>query len=195
MLLINESILKAIQYANNHHGNQVRKYSGLPYITHPLNVAITVQGCFSTKILEKNKLIEIALLHDIVEKTTVYISEIYKIFGKIVGNGLTLLTDKSKSTKEKHLINILKDKNRQKRTSEYNKQIYIAPLFIKFIKASDILDNIIDINLFEKDFSKIYIKEKIAQFNLFGYEIKNTNLQFYCKVKYFLDRAEKIANR
>lgn len=58
-------IEKAIKYATAKHAGQVRKYSGVPYINHPLQVAEYVKR---DPVYGKDDLsIVIALLHDVVE--------------------------------------------------------------------------------------------------------------------------------
>ncbi len=68
-------ILKAYDYALNHHGNQERK-SGEPYIIHPLNVAYIL-----AEIGLDDSTICAALLHDVVEDTDATDSDIRKEFG------------------------------------------------------------------------------------------------------------------
>ena len=58
-------IMKAYNYAKNHHGDQLRK-SGEPYIIHPLNVAYILAD-----IGLDDSTISAALLHDVVEDTDV----------------------------------------------------------------------------------------------------------------------------
>ncbi len=68
-------ILKAYNYAYNHHGNQCRR-SGEPYIIHPLNVAYILAD-----IGLDDSTISAALLHDVVEDTVVTDKDIIQEFG------------------------------------------------------------------------------------------------------------------
>ncbi len=68
-------IMRAFNYANNHHGNQCRR-SGEPYIIHPLNVAYTLAD-----IGLDDSTICAALLHDVVEDTEVTDADIRQEFG------------------------------------------------------------------------------------------------------------------
>ena len=82
-------ILKAYNFALNHHGNQLRK-SGEPYIIHPVNVAFILAEIG----LDDNSLVA-ALLHDIVEDTDVSKKDIEIEFGKeieILVSGVTKLS-------------------------------------------------------------------------------------------------------
>jgi len=82
-------IQKAYVFANMMHEYQKRK-SGLPFITHPLNVAYTIA---------ENKLdtesVVAALLHDVVEDTDASNDQVEELFGKDVAgivDGLTKLS-------------------------------------------------------------------------------------------------------
>ena len=82
---------KALQFATEAHGSQVRKYTGEPYITHPIAVADivrTVEG-------HTEEMLVAAVLHDVVEDTDVTIDDICKEFGTVVGMYVEYLTDVS----------------------------------------------------------------------------------------------------
>lgn len=68
-------IMKAYNYAKNHHGDQCRR-SGEPYIIHPLNVAYILAD-----IGLDDSTICAALLHDVVEDTEVTDADIRQEFG------------------------------------------------------------------------------------------------------------------
>ena len=81
-------IMKAYDFANENHKGQLRK-SGEPYIIHPVQVAYTL----ATLGLD-DETICAALLHDVVEDTTVTINDITKEFGEAVAemvDGVTKL--------------------------------------------------------------------------------------------------------
>ena len=69
-------IMKAYNYAKEHHGDQLRK-SGEPYIIHPLNVAYILAD-----IGLDDSTIAAALLHDVVEDTEVTQNDITQEFGE-----------------------------------------------------------------------------------------------------------------
>jgi len=82
-------IQKAYVFANMMHEYQKRK-SGLPFITHPLNVAHTI----AENKLDTESLVA-ALLHDVVEDTDASNDQVEELFGKDVAgivDGLTKLT-------------------------------------------------------------------------------------------------------
>ncbi|MFW5794872.1 MAG: HD domain-containing protein [Bacillota bacterium] len=107
----NKIMIKALEYsAVNHRGN-VRKGSNIPYIVHPVEVAM---------ILRENSLTEeviaAGLLHDVLEDTYISNEEIQKEFGKdilrlVVGASERLDNRDERSWKErkKHTIDFLKN--------------------------------------------------------------------------------------
>ena len=74
-------IIKAVQFAIKAHEGQTRKYTGEPYVVHPMAVART---------LEVNGMdgdtIAAALLHDVVEDTDVTAKDIMREFGTEISN-------------------------------------------------------------------------------------------------------------
>ena len=88
---------RAFDYANAHHGPQLRK-SGEPYITHPLAVAEIVNDLE----LDLDSIIA-ALLHDCIEDTDSTHEDIAKAFGPTVADlvdGVTKLTRMQYTSKE-----------------------------------------------------------------------------------------------
>ena len=73
-------ILKAYEYAKEHHEGQFRK-SGEPYITHPVEVAHIV-----TSLELDDDAICAALLHDVVEDTDVTRGDIVREFGEEIAD-------------------------------------------------------------------------------------------------------------
>ena len=71
-------IQRAYDYANKHHGGQLRK-SGEPYMIHPLNVAYIL-----TDLELDDETICAALLHDVVEDTDVTHEDLVKDFGESI---------------------------------------------------------------------------------------------------------------
>lgn len=90
-------IIKAYNFAKEAHKNQ-KRISGLPYIMHPLQVAITV----ASMKMDTESVIA-ALLHDVVEDTEYTLDDIKSIFGENVAmlvDGLTKLDKINFSSKE-----------------------------------------------------------------------------------------------
>ncbi|MEY3089878.1 MAG: hypothetical protein RL113_194 [Pseudomonadota bacterium] len=78
--------LKALELSLNAHQGQVRK-SGEPYIVHPILVA-----AITAKISNDEKMVQAALLHDVVEDTDYTIEELEKVFGDDVAHMVEGLT-------------------------------------------------------------------------------------------------------
>lgn len=113
------------------HQNQMRKFSGEKYVSHPISVAELVSLLKDSKNIEL--LIVSALLHDVVEDSNMTISEIEHHFGKQVASIVNELT----SDKEKIL---------QLGKKEYlaNKMLNMSS-YALVIKLIDRLHNISDI--------------------------------------------------
>lgn len=111
-----------------HKGQQ--RYSGQPYIIHPLNVCILLVE--ELKIKDKSILL-IAMLHDVLEDTNMTYEEIEKLFGQKVADGVNLLT-KHKDYK--------KDITQQKKYFWHLKR---ATKNIQIVKLADRLNNLRDL--------------------------------------------------
>lgn len=84
-----KKIVKAYEYAKKAHGTQ-KRMSGEPFITHPLNVA----GILAELDMDQESIIT-ALLHDVVEDTSISLKDIEKEFGKKISSlldGVTKIT-------------------------------------------------------------------------------------------------------
>lgn len=96
-----KQIIKAYNYAVEHHGDQ-KRHSGEPYIIHPINVSYILAG-----IGLDEATICAALLHDVVEDTDVTDSDLRKEFGEEVADmvaGVTKLGTMQFSTVEEQQV-------------------------------------------------------------------------------------------
>lgn len=84
-------IEKADTFAERAHAGQVRKYTGIPYITHPRAVAALVQT-----VPHDDEMIAAALLHDVVEDCGVDFETIRIHFNSRVADIVRDLTEVSK---------------------------------------------------------------------------------------------------
>lgn len=76
---MSELVDKAIIFATKKHSGQVRKFSSVPYILHPLEVAAII-----ATLTDDENTIAAGLLHDTVEDTDTTIDEIRENFGSRV---------------------------------------------------------------------------------------------------------------
>ncbi len=138
---------RAKEFATRKHSeaNQVRKYTGEPYINHPASVVEIVRSVAHTEAM-----LAAAWLHDTVEDTRATLKEIYDLFGPEVCLMVEDLTDISKP----------EDGNRAARKAIDCKHTADAWSESKTIKLADLIDNSKSIVEHDKDFAKVYIKEK-----------------------------------
>ena len=139
-----EFIEKAKQFAKEAHGGQVRKYTGLPYVTHTEEVAQIVDNYNGSK-----EMIAAALLHDTVEDTNTTIQDIVTEFGTPTATLVQWLTDTSRP----------EDGNRATRKAIDRDRLAQAPAAVQLIKAADMISNGKDIMQHDPKFAKVYIGE------------------------------------
>lgn len=136
---------RARAFATTAHNGQVRKYTGLAYITHPEAVAEIVRSVPHTP-----EMIAAALLHDTVEDCGVSLDTIKSEFGPHVADLVYWLTDTSKPS----------DGNRAKRKDIDRLHTARAPAEAQTIKYADLIDNLSTIVEHDPDFAKVYLREK-----------------------------------
>ena len=136
---------KAIQFATKAHEGQTRKYTGEPYIVHPLSVMEIVKTVDHTE-----EMLMAAVLHDTVEDTDVTLQDIDREFGPVVAQLVEELTDVSKP----------EDGNRAFRKGLDREHSAQASAQGQTIKIADLLDNTKSITEHDEHFAKVYMKEK-----------------------------------
>ncbi|MEZ6057907.1 MAG: HD domain-containing protein [Planctomycetaceae bacterium] len=140
-------IEKALRIAAVAHAGQMRKGSAIPYLTHPVQVAI---------ILERNgfdddRIIAAAILHDVVEDTSVPLKELQDQFPPEVGEWVAALSERK--------IDVCgASRSWEDRKREHLDEIGHAPLEARAIALADKLHNIesivIDLDLGEDVWSR-----------------------------------------
>lgn len=125
---------------------QKRKYTGEPYIVHPVEVCdIVMTSAICTPDMQAA-----ALLHDVVEDTDVKMHHIIDVFGYDIANLVAWLTDVSKPT----------DGNRETRKRLDREHTWKAPYDAQTIKVADLIANAKDILAHDEHFAVVYMKEK-----------------------------------
>ncbi len=76
-----ELVLQSITYASEKHEGQERKYTGVPYIMHPISVSLIL---FEEGGVRDQYVLAAAALHDTIEDTDATSDEIQYMFGKQV---------------------------------------------------------------------------------------------------------------
>ena len=136
----------AIEFATIAHGNQKRKYTGDPYITHPLAVMEIVRSVPG----HTPEMLIAAVLHDVVEDTNVSLADIQDEFGSDVSEIVLYLTDISKPT----------DGNRKVRKQIDCEWNALGPFEAQTIKVADLIHNTADISQNAPAFWEVYKFEK-----------------------------------
>lgn len=103
-----ELIEKAIVFATMAHGNQKRKGTNIPYITHPYAV-----GMYLQKANCSPEVVAAGILHDTLEDTETTFYELKEIFGEKVANLVKAASENDKSLlweeRKRLTIEMLKD--------------------------------------------------------------------------------------
>ena len=137
-------ILQAVMFAEQAHRGQVRKYTGVPYITHCLEVAETVRSVGGTE-----EQIAAAILHDTIEDTDVTADDLERLFGLTVSTYVEWLTDCNKEFG-----------NRAARKQVDRTRLSLAPDEVQTIKLADLISNTATITTYDPKFAKVYLAEK-----------------------------------
>lgn len=137
---------KALIFAATAHQDQERKYTGAPYITHPIAVAEIVRSVHGTVAMQAA-----ALLHDTVEDCSVPIEMIQYEFGAQIAIMVEVLTD---------LPN--QNLNRAERKQISLQRLAAANAGVQTIKLADIIDNTSSIAKHDPKFAVTYLAEKQA---------------------------------
>lgn len=136
---------RKIAFAAHDDKQQVRKYTGEPYTVHLANVA----GHLSM-VTNDPEIIAAGLLHDTLEDTDLTEAEIEYHFGARVLRLVKEVTDVSKPS----------DGNRKVRKALDRAHLAVASPDGKTIKLADLIDNTSTIVKYDRNFAKVYLREK-----------------------------------
>jgi hypothetical protein len=139
----------ALQFAKSKHQGQIRKFSGLPYVTHCINVSEMISCICKSKCDNAEVLTKAALLHDTLEDTNTTYDELKENFGLPVADlVLSLTNDKEEIQK-------------MGKTAYMVSKVQQMDADTLLIKLADRLDNIRDISHKEnrKAWSEQYAKQ------------------------------------
>jgi (p)ppGpp synthase/HD superfamily hydrolase len=124
---------------------QRRKYTGEPYVVHPIEVSELVEQVSGT-----SEMVAAALLHDVLEDTDVTFDVLEEEFGASVAELVLWLTDVSKP----------EDGNRSTRKALDRQHSAAAPAEAQTIKVADLISNTRSIVAHDPDFAVVYLQEK-----------------------------------
>lgn len=168
---------RALAFARVAHGEQKRKYTGNPYIEHPIRVAQLVREAGGTE-----EMIAAAYLHDVVEDvpTDTVLSMVDEKFArsfvvlsiesrinagrpiKLLALGHEFGTDVAMLVDMVTDVSLPADGNRKARKQKDLEHLAQASPEGKTIKLADLIDNSRDIVKNDPDFARVYMREKAA---------------------------------
>ena len=119
---------EACAFAARAHLHQLRRDGKTPYFSHCVRVALTVALKFSCT---DEKILAAALLHDVIEDTTVDYDDVLHHFGKDIADIVAALS------KDMRLIE-------SKREPAYDAQLADGPWEARLVKLADVYDNLSD---------------------------------------------------
>lgn len=169
-------IEKALKFATHAHEGQVRKYTGDPYIVHPIAVSKIVES-----VTDDKEVICAALLHDTVEDTDVSLEQLENEFGSRVALLVENLTD----------ISTLDQGNRKTRKKIDLEHTAKAVPEAKTVKLADLIHNSASITKYDSKFSEIYMNEKKELLTV----LKEGNELLYKKATCIVDNYYKKHNK
>jgi len=142
-----KSYEEAVVFATKAHGSQVRDYTGVPYITHPVAVSKIV-----SEFDPRPEVAIAAVLHDVVEDTPVTLEEIEAEFGEEV----------SKIVKYVTKVATPEDGDRKKRFALNAAHYMKGCSGAQNIKIADAIHNLSTLKQYDPKFYKAYRLEKMA---------------------------------
>lgn len=138
----------AMMFAREVHKDQVRKYTGNPYVDHLAEVSGIVATVMNQQLyVTPGSLIAISWLHDSIEDQGVTLHQLTGLFGETVARGVLLLSDLEKG-------------NRKERKQASRDRLSAAPGWIQSIKCADLISNTSSIVKHDPEFAKVYLEEK-----------------------------------
>jgi (p)ppGpp synthase/HD superfamily hydrolase len=145
-----------LRFARDSHGEQKRKYSDEPYISHPIRV---MQSC--SQYTDSPAVLSAALLHDVLEDTAVNRDQLMMFLKDVMDQGTANSTFR--------LVDELTDvfikssypqiNRKQRKTMEAERLANISPN-AQTIKYADIIDNL-DVAVHDPDFARVFLRESL----------------------------------
>ena len=142
---------RALEYVKNAHGSQRRKYLDIPYWTHVIEVSeICRTAIIPYQCHDSEDIYVAALAHDLLEDTLITEERLEKDWGSSVTELVIQLTDPSRP----------EDGNREQRKLIDREHYIGACPCSQTIKLADLISNTQSILAFDRNFAKMYLREK-----------------------------------
>lgn len=135
---------RARDFAVTAHGDQKRKYTGAPYVTHTQEVADIVRAAGGD-----DAMVAAAHLHDVIEDTPATIDQVRDEFGDDVAALVLGMTDQVP----------LSFGNRKARKRAESDRLGAADARVQTIKLADIISNTPSIAEHDPGFARVYLAE------------------------------------
>ena len=150
------SILDQIKnFADQAHGEQLRKYSPERYIVHPARVMARLK-----EFTDDQTVLAAALLHDVLEDTTTTREQIEEFLRPLFGDVDTQRTIKLvEELTDVYTKNNFSQWNRYKRKKKETERLEKVSPEAQTIKYADLMDNTSEIVQQDPDFAKRYLEE------------------------------------
>lgn len=140
-------LLNVANFAVRAHGDQKRKYTGIPYACHPLDVAALV-----ATVIQDEEVIAAALIHDVFEDTKATVEEAREACGpKAVAMALRLTNEP-----------VRPGFNREKRKALDRDRLAASSWEVQTVKVADLICNAPDIRDNDPNFAVKYKQEAQA---------------------------------
>lgn len=178
-----EIIEKVKMFADQAHGDQMRKYANERYIVHPIRVMEIVR-----EFTQDVPPLAASLLHDVLEDTSITPEQLKYFLDSV------MTQDDSNETFK--LVNELTDVyikanfpklNRRSRRSREAERLATTSEMAQTIKYADIVDNVNDIASQNTDFAIVYIRESKQLLTM----IPKGNQALYLRAQQVIDDAMK----
>ena len=156
-----------IEFIAMAHDGQTRKYTGEPYVEHPMEVARIVRDA-----VYDLDMIAAAMMHDIIEDTDFTLTDVAKVGGEVAATFVGWLSNKEYP----------EAKNRKERKALIAAHLANAPDEVKTIKLADIIHNTPTIIKYDPKFAKVYVPENKVLLKA----LKGGNEKLYNKAKEIL---------
>lgn len=150
-------VARARYFAAKAHAGQKRKYTGEPYIVHPIAVSDRVRMAGGTA-----DMVAAALLHDVLEDTDATVDEVEAITNREVAMLVLELTDQ-------YTKDFYPELNRKTRKRLEAKRLAEVSMPAKLIKLADMADNTATITQHDPAFAKVYLQEKAELLEWMGF--------------------------
>lgn len=158
-------VTNAFMLASEAHAGQVRKYTNLPYITHPVRVAMAV----ASHPEATHNMIAAALLHDTLEDTALKPERIEDDCGIHVLDYVRALTNPSKGMGDPRSVRKQRDRD----------HLESADRKIKIIKMLDRIDNLREMTGAPSGFRRLYVEESMELLKVVAVADKDVAYQLF----------------